>query len=378
MSLYNSLSLFDSFKKICEDNPQEKIVFFQDNKSFFSFTYRDIYDQSSRIASLLRLNNIKSGDKVSVIMENNGFWPAAFFGIIRIGAISVPLNPYQEKDEICRLIKHSDSKLIITSAKNEQNVKELTRGLNIPISSVDSIDMSRKIPEPPEKEMFLNEKPGTDRIASIIYTSGTTASPKGALISHKNLLSNIDSLKKLDILKKTDCMICLLPFYHSFPFTVNMLLPLLSEVKISIPGNIDDESIFACLKQTGVTIIVGVPRLFSSFWEEINENINSLWFLKRFLLNLFPKLILKKLREKFGGRLRLMVNGGAKLSVEVSRLFHKWGIPVYEGYGLTESSPVLTFNLPSSFKPGSAGRPRKPGPTGYPRGRFPVALGLLW
>ena len=147
MSPYNSLSLFDSFKKICEDNPHEEIVFFQDNNRFLSFTYQDIYDQSSHIASHLRLNNIKDNDKVAVIMENNAFWPAAFFGIIRIGAISVPINPFQEKDELCKLIIHSDSKLILTSARNEQNVKELARDLNIPISSVDSIDMSKKIPD---------------------------------------------------------------------------------------------------------------------------------------------------------------------------------------------------------------------------------------
>jgi long-chain acyl-CoA synthetase len=205
-----------------------------------------------------------------------------------------------------------------------------------------------------------------------VYTSGTTATPKGVILTHENLLSNFESLIQLNLITPDDCLISLLPLHHTYPFMVNLLLPILLGSKISFPLNLNLEEILDCLKKTNVTIFIGVPRIFTLLHEKIKNNLKTIPFFKKHLLQaslsaaLFlrkhsqinlSKLLLTELHQKFGTHLRAMASGGAKLNAKVAGDFYKWGFSILEGYGLTETSPVVAFNMPDNFKIGSVGKP---------------------
>jgi len=357
-------NIFEAFEETYKKYPYKELIYYKEKSTYTSLTYRDLYYHSLNLANLLKANAIQKDDVVAIILENSPYWPVAFLGLMRIGAVALPLNPEQGHSELKRFIVDADSRFIITSSNIEPRIKESLGDLSLPIFLIDSqITLKKKqsILADATRESFIPE-----HTASIVYTSGTTASAKGVVLSHKNLLANAWSLRQLNLITPEDNLICLLPLYHSYPFMVNLLLPILSGASISFPDNLNAEEILECLKSTGVTIMIGVPRIFNLFYEKINKNIKGKFLLNAFLgfanairktsgINL-SRVIMNDLHKKFGGNLRFMISGGAKLNIKVAQAFYKWGFTILEGYGLTEASPVVTFNLPDDFKFGSVGK----------------------
>jgi long-chain acyl-CoA synthetase len=359
------------FKEICATYSQRKAIIFKQNQNYRFLTYHQLYQRIIGIAGLLMKNGIKKPDKVTIILENSPLWPQAFLGVLHIGAVTVPLNPHLEYEEVLNCIFHSESKCILTSSSLYPKVREIVKDFEIKIITLDSEEIAKEIEECSQQEVE-QETILPDDLASIVYTSGTTSFPKGVMLTHKNLLSNVTSLKSLNLINSNDCFVAILPFYHTYPLTTNLLLPLLSGVKISFPSYIDSGEILECIRYTDVTILVGVPRIFSLFYERIKNNINSLSFIKKSILQILltlslplrrylninlAKSLLGDLHKKFGTNFRFMFSGGAKLNPEIAQAFYKWGFTILEGYGLTETSPVVSFNLPNSFKIGSVGKP---------------------
>ncbi|MCM8823915.1 MAG: AMP-binding protein [Candidatus Omnitrophica bacterium] len=362
-------SIFESVKEAYSKSPQKELIYFKQGKNYTSLTYQDIYTQAIKLAYLLKKNNIKREDKVAIILENSPLWPSVYLGIMRIGAIAVPLYYQTEKNEIKDILVHSQCKIITTSSNLLTYLKEIGETLNIKTVTIDTDEITedeKKIEEFLPKDNILPQT-----IASIVYTSGTTATPKGVILTHKNFLANVESIKKLNIITPNDCLISILPYHHTYPFVVNLLLPILTQAKISFPSHIEGEEILDCIQNTKVTVMVAVPRVLSLFYEKINAKLNSLPFYKKALVNILlnigvflrkktsfnlAKIILKELHTKFGKGFRFLISGGSKLPVEIAQAFYKWGFTILEGYGLTEASPVITFNKPEDFKLGSIGK----------------------
>ncbi len=362
----NHSTIFQAFEAVYKKNPEATVIYFKENNDFPSFSYRDLYNRALYAAHLLLENNIKKGDSVAIILENSPFWPVAFLGVTRLGAAAVPLYHELTFEELRQLILHSETQAVLTSANIQLRVKEAVSGLSIPIIVLNDTPQQDKHETLPK----IDISPGD--IASIVYTSGTTALPKGVMLSHKNYFSNLESIKQLNLITPDDCLISLLPLYHTYPFMVNLLLPILIGARISFPASLDFTEISLCLQKTRVTVLVGVPRLFTLFYERITQNIKSLTPLKRFFLNAvlgfslqlrnccglnLSKIALKQLHSKFGADLRFMASGGAKLNKDIAFAFYKWGFTILEGYGLTETSPVVSFNAINNFKFGSVGKP---------------------
>lgn len=364
-----SLTLFESFQKAYQNYPQKEIVYFKKDNNYTTLTYEDLYQKAKEISYLLLKKGIQKNDRIALILDNAPDWIAAFFGILRLGAIVVPLNPEEEIEEIKCSLEHSQSKLILTSSALSFRFKKLGREEN----SIIALDKEKFSPNHPSRsQQEIPPTIHTDDLAVIAYTSGTISSPKGVMLTHKNLLSQITALKKINLINSDDCIIALLPFYHIYPLMVTLLFPLLTGVKISIPSPLNFAEIRNCINQTGVTIFIGVPKLFSLFYEAINRNLGELSFLKKFFLSIsltlgtvlrkmfsinLARIILKNLHKNLGGKIRFMVSGGAKLNPEIALAFYKWGFTLLEGYGLTEASSVVSFNLPKKCKIGSAGKP---------------------
>ncbi len=403
-------TIFQAFEATFKKNPGAKVIYFKENNDFSFLSYQDLYSRALYVAHLLLENSIKKSDSVAIILENSPLWPIAFFGVMRLGAIAVPLYHELAFEELRHLMLHSETRAVLTSANIAPRVKEAVSGLSIPIivlnseemltfchpegghirfaqcglrpteGSIPRIDSSLRPSGFAQNDTFQQSRQkflpiidvSPDDIASIVYTSGTTALPKGVMLSHKNYISNLESVKQSNLITPDDCLISLLPLYHTYPFMVNLLLPILIGARISFPASLDFTEISLCMQKTPVTVLTGVPRLFTRFYERINENIKNAAPLKRVFLNVvlnislqlrnccgfnLSKIALGQLHSKFGADLRFMVSGGAKLNKDIASAFYKWGFTILEGYGLTETSPVVSFNTLDNFKFGSVGKP---------------------
>jgi len=358
-------NIFLIFKEIATEKGESPALFFKKNDKYQCLSYKNLYEKAITLGNFLLKKDINPQDKVAIFLENNYFWPISFMGIMYIKATSLPLNFQATEEELNYLIFHSQAKLLLTTSNLYSKAKEITKNTDCRILVLED-NFFQELTDTQLKVDFSDAR--KDDIACLVYTSGTTRTPKGVMLTHRNLLSNMHSLLKLNILKPTDCFISVLPLYHSYPFLTNLLLPLLSGAKISYPPQIEAEAILECIQKTGVTIFVGVPRLFSLFHEKILSQLKKhpFWFLLNPLLNIFlplrketinlAKILLSPLHKKFG-KVRLFISGGAKLDIKVAKDFYKWGFTLLEGYGLTEASPVVSFNLPHKFKFGSAGIP---------------------
>ncbi|MBN1913029.1 MAG: AMP-binding protein, partial [Candidatus Omnitrophica bacterium] len=208
-------------------------------------------------------------------------------------------------------------------------------------------------------------------IASLIYTSGTTGSPKGVMLTHKNLCSDFQSIDKLKLFSDKDIFISILPLHHSYPFMITLITPLFCRARVTYTSSLRSDELLNLMREANVTVLVGVPQLFSIFFKNISDKmkkiplifkvplsglVEMLWQVRRFSGINLSRLFLAKIHRPFGRSLRFFACGGAKLNEEVARFLVKIGFTILEGYGLTETSPVVTFNPLKRQKIGSVGR----------------------
>ncbi|MCM8782420.1 MAG: AMP-binding protein [Candidatus Omnitrophica bacterium] len=268
------------------------------------------------------------------------------------GLVCVPLDSQLTPPEIKNLISDCSGRILFCSSEimNKKIDQEIENALQ-KIVVIDSLRFCEKIPP---QGIPLPELDSED-IASLIYTSGTTDIPKGVLLTHANLCSNFLSLKELNLFSSSDNFLSLLPLHHIFPFMANALVPLLDGATITFPASgFKPAELAKIIKEAKVTILIGVPQLFNLLHNAIYEKIKHIPGIIRFLLAPFFK---KKIKDSFGKQLRFLVSGGARLEPKIAKNLTNFGFTILEGYGLTETSPVATLNLPGKVKFGSVGLP---------------------
>ena len=370
MNILENKNIFQAFTKSCNKNPHKEVFTYKKNNAYTSISYGKLYEQTISFASFFRDNEIYKNTSVSLILEDSPIWPEILFALSAIGAIIIPMNPELDQEEMLNCILHSESKHIITSAKLYQRLQNTITHIQLNKIILDDV-LIENIFTNHKKTNFVPSDITPDATALMIYTSGTTATPKGVILTHKNLLSNCSSLFKLDVLSPNDCIAAILPFYHAYPLMVTLLFPILTGAKISFPENLNSQHLIDCIKNTEVTIFIGVPRVFEILYEKIKTKLNNLFFIKRIIIKLslwlsqplqkyfkinFSKLILSELHKAFGKHLRFMISGGAKLKPKVAESFNYWGFILLEGYGLTEASPVISHNSLNDLIIGSVGK----------------------
>ncbi|MBN2483167.1 MAG: AMP-binding protein [Candidatus Omnitrophica bacterium] len=365
-------TVFERYYAQALAHPHKNIILYPQDAHYTTLTYGQITHQAIRLSAHLTSQGIHRDSNVALILENSFQWPAAFLGILHNGARVVPLNPALATEELFTYLEHAQVKCVITSSRHKERLSQFTDTRRISLIEIDSKTVSELLNsetmDPVPEPATANE----NDTALIVYTSGTTASPKGVQLSHKNLLSNIESISKLNLISGDDCLIAILPFYHSYPLMVTLILPLLIGAKISFPTSLDIQELIQCIQLTNVTIFPGVPQLFDLLAKTIKKKIAGSFFLTRFLLNFFlnfasgirahtpfnpAKFLLTDLHAYFGKQLRFMVSGGAPLNTQTARSLYRYGFTVLEGYGLTETSPIVSFNTLTERKLGSIGKP---------------------
>jgi long-chain acyl-CoA synthetase len=365
-------------------------------------TYKELKEETDAFAFGLAALGLKKDDSVSLISENRPEWVYADFGMQLLGIINVPLYPSLTSDSIEYILNDSESKAIIVSTgfqlnkvqKIMKNCKHLKHIIILndhdDVNTTDNLFTFKQIQEKGKSiqnnnpELLKKSASGIkeDDVCTIIYTSGTTGEPKGVILSHENIISNVNAVLEVIPITKDDVFLSFLPLCHIFERMGGYYTAFAAGCTVYYAESI--EKVATNLLEARPTLMTSVPRLFERIQSRIIKNVESqsvtkqkifYWALdlgKQFCAakkkgsvplvlstkyKIADKLVFKKIRERTGGRLRFFISGGAALSKELGEFFEAAGIQIVEGYGLTESSPVITANRPDDYKFGTVGKP---------------------
>jgi len=320
-------------------------------------SYRDVESASKKIAAIIRSYGIEKGDRIALLAENSARWGIAYFGIIRSGAVVVPILTDFTADQIRNILAHSGAKAVVCSGKLFQKIQS-----DLTILALDVKDGSRRDPtsgQPVEGSAIVSDEalrsfeaasPKSDDIAMIVYTSGTTGLSKGVMLSHGNILSNATACKSIIILHRTDRLLSILPLAHTYEFTIGFIIPFLAGSHIFYLDRPPSATVLLpALKSVRPTIMLSVPLVIEKIYR---SNIKPTLEGMRLYSNSFFKPLLIgfagiKLKKTFGGKLRFFGVGGAPLSADVEEFLKKARFPYAIGYGLTECSPLIAGCPPS-------------------------------
>ncbi len=401
------IQFFEDSVRLFENNPYlwEKKV-----DKFEAASYKEIREQVHLFASGLLSYGIKKGDRIALLSEGRNDWMVSELGILYTGAVNVPLSILLNKSELKFRLQHSGTRMIIASKKQYEKVKSVINDLpdlERVILLDDKIDAGKK-------ELLFSElvKSGAEYLkknrgefekvftsilesdyANISYTSGTTAEAKGIVLSHLNYFANVQQAYSLLDVSPNWRIFLFLPWDHSFAHTAGLYSFMgkgasVAALQIGATPIETIKNISINMKEVKPQIMFSVPSFAKNIRKNIENGIRSkgalieklfkhalslnydynkdgyrkgggLLFLKLPLMKLYDLIIFKKIRDQLGGEMEYFVGGGALLDLELQKFFYAIGVPIYQGYGLSEASPVISANAPQKHKLGSSGVPVK-------------------
>ena len=355
-----------TIKEMLERNAEkyhDRVAFqMKEGKSYRKITYGKTLHLVRRIQTFLIKTGIKNGDRVALISENRPEWALSYLAIVGLGAIAVPLDAFLNPEEVQPLLKDSDTKAIILSKKYIDYIKKTKlEGRSLFMEEFENFSTPAST---------LTGEVKLEDIASIVYTSGTTGAPKGVMLSHNNIMSNVVSVASLFDTVPKENLLSILPLHHTFETTVGFLAPFYKGSIITFAESLKSNKILANMQETGVTAMCGVPLLYQLLYNGIVREVEEknltklfsiLFLISKFFRNVIDvnlgKFLFASVHKKFGGKIRFFVSGGAALDPDIARNFEIMGFTMLQGYGLTESSPVLACCTLEKNKIGSVGQP---------------------
>lgn len=389
-------TLSKAFLRSVGENGDKPALLVKREKQFRPITYHELGRRVYQFARGLHALGVAPGDRVAILSENCPEWAITDWANLCLGAITVPIYPTLTPAQVREILVDSEPKVLVVSDKRQlkkaQDALKDTRlqivligmqpdeqGEALPFEQV--MNMPGELSEEGFRKMALSVQP--DDLATLIYTSGTTGEPKGAMLTHANFISNIQACLEVLEIQKNDLFLSFLPLSHVFERMAGHFLPIYAGLTIAYA-----ESLFtlaADMVEVKPTVMLGVPRFYTSVQDRILASIREQTPLKqklfykalevgkiysrcwregrscplsvRLMHSVLDQLVGAKIRERVGGRLRFFVSGGAALPKETAEFFHAFGILILEGYGLTETSPVLSVNPLHAPRFGSVGKP---------------------
>src|SRR5216110_1282545 len=363
-------------------------------------SHKEVAERVRHAARGLSSLGVRRGDRVAILSENRPEWAIADFACLTAGMTDVPIYPTLPADQIAYILKDSGAVAIFVSTKIQaEKIREIRSQLpslktvisfdELPGLTNMSLTELEKRGLPGEnsetistyREDALRTRP--DDIATLIYTSGTTGEPKGVMLTHDNIFSNVAASRTKIPFEGNDTVLSFLPLSHIFERMGGHYLMFATGTSIAYAESID--TVPVNLQEVKPTIVLSVPRLYEKMYARILETALTGGFLKRKIFfwargvaerwaneklagrepggmlakqyAVAQKLVFSKLKARTGGRLRYFVSGGAPLSPEINKFFFAAGLVILEGYGLTETSPVIAVNTPEDFRIGTVGKP---------------------
>ena len=352
-------NLCDLHRTMCRRMGEKVALRFRSWGRYRDVSYRDVRRQADRAAAGLLTLGIEPGDRVGILSENRVEWPIADLAVLSAGAADVTMHAPLSIDQVEYQLGHSQARGVIVS-NQEQADKILARLDELPdlefLVSFDPVTLStprlthlswqglchRGGQAEQEDEIAAREAAiDTSTLATLIYTSGTTGNPKGVMLTHGNLLSNVEAMVPIAFLQPDDILLSWLPYSHVYARLTDNYLATGAGITVAQAGSID--TLLDDLDAVKPTWLTAVPRFYEKIWtsvESLDEQTRN-----------------SHLKDIFGPRIRQLSSGGAPLPRHVCDGFDQAGLPIFEGYGLTETSPVIAFNHAEACRYGSVGLP---------------------
>jgi long-chain acyl-CoA synthetase len=377
------VNLVDLYVKSCKKFESRPLFGTKKNGAWGFITYGKFKREVDRFRAGLRTLGVGKGDRVAIIADNCVEWAVAAYATYGLEAAFVPMYRAQRSDERRFILEDSGARVVIVA---DSAVYDDIKAMGIP-SIEHVIGLTRPSDDPSSwaalmeaggNAPFAPLSPAPETIASFIYTSGTTGKPKGVMLSHGNVVSNVNGVHEIFTFEPDDRSLAFLPWAHAFGQTVEVHC--LLSMGCSVAINDELEHLIPNLAEVKPTILVAVPRVFNRIYERVNSEIaerpdyvqriirtgiggakkrargERLGALERLDLALDETLVFSRIKERFGGKLKYAISGSATLGREVGEFIDAIGLIVCEGYGLTEASPIVTANIPTARRLGSVGR----------------------
>lgn len=377
-------TFYDQFAACEQSGPQNVALEIQRHDQVESYTYAEVRTMAEAVGRWLTAKKPEAGARVAIFADNHPRWVAMYLGTIAAGYTAVPLDTAFHADQVAKLLKDSGAVLLVTDVKHLPTAQKAVAGLPVELVLTDPSGLKEgKDPGQPrwiaDLDAMFKAGPGNfraveapaDNVAALLYTSGTTADPKGVQLTHANLLGEVNAVFGLLQIGPTDAVLGILPMFHVLAQMANLLLPLVKGARVVYLETLNTTELLRALQERQITAFAVVPQFFYLIHERIFKEVAKRgkiaesilrWLMRinRFLRKIgmnAGKLFFGKIHATFGTRMRYLITGGSRFDPVVARDFHDFGIDLLNAYGLTETSAAAFLNPPGKVVIGSVGPP---------------------
>jgi len=378
-------TFYDRFVECSERWPDNVALELQRHDHLESCTYAELHRWAESVGRWITENGFARGSRLAIFADNHPRWVAAYLGIIASGCAAVPLDTALHADQVTKLLKDSGTSAVFVDAKHVPVAREAAKSLRLGLILMDPERMTNhSIQENWLANMpaIFNAGPGKfqpapandDDLASLLYTSGTTADPKGVMLTHANFLGEVEAVFNWIDLGPTDALLGVLPLFHVLAQMANLLLPLVKGSRVVYLESLNTTELMRALKERNITAFAVVPQFYYLIHERIFQEIEkrgavtkkvfgAMVALNRFLrkigIHSAGKILFGKIHDTLGPKMRYMATGGSRFDPEIALSFHDLGIDVMQALGLTETTAAIFVNSPDNNVIGSCGKAMK-------------------
>ena len=373
-------TFYDRFRECAQRWPNNVALEIQRRDQVESYTYAELRQMAESVGRWLTEQKVPAGSRAAIFADNHPRWVAAYLGIIASGNTAVPLDTALHADQVAKLLKNSGSELLFCDEKHLAIAREAVGKSAIGIVLLDAVDAGEgaRATQANLDTIFATGAgafvpvPATEAdIASLLYTSGTTADPKGVMLTHGNLLGEVEAVFGWADLGPDDAVLGVLPLFHVLSQMANLLLPLVKGVRVVYLETLNTTELLRALSERKISVFAVVPQFFYLIHERIFKEVSQrgklaqsvlralmavTLFGRKFGINL-GKIFFKKIHHTFGDRMRYLVTGGSRFEPQIALDFHALGIDVLQAYGLTETTGAAFANSLRNNAIGSVGPP---------------------
>jgi long-chain acyl-CoA synthetase len=371
-------TFYDRFRECAERWPEHIALEIQRRDRLESYRYREVKQMAESVGRWLVENGFQPGARIAIFADNHPRWVTVYLGIIAAGCTAVPLDTALHPDQVMKLLKDSGSSLLFCDARNYSVAAQAVNGLQVGI-------VLTEVTEPVEGEAvghldaifaagahdFSPVAVSSDSVAALLYTSGTTADPKGVMLTHANLMGEVEGVFAVLRIGPEDAVLGLLPLFHALAQMANLLLPLVTGARVVYLETLNTTDLLRALRERKITAFAVVPQFFYLIHERIFKEISQrgkiaqlavrgLMSLNRMLRRLglnAGRIFFRQIHQTFGGTMRYLITGGSRFDPQVGREFSALGIDILQAYGLTETTGGAFLTSPADNVIGSVGRP---------------------
>jgi long-chain acyl-CoA synthetase len=377
-------TFYDRFVECAERWPGNVALELQRHDQIESCTYSELHRMAESVGHWITQNRFPRGSRLAVLADNHPRWVACYLGIIASGCAVVPLDTALHDDQVTKLLKDSGAAAIFCDAKHLPVARPAIAELKLGAILMDP----DRMPGGNSSEQWLGELPAifqagpgdfkpveakNDDLASLLYTSGTTADPKGVMLTHANFLGEVDAVFNWVELGPSDALLGLLPLFHVLAQMANLLLPLVKGSRVVYLETLNTTELLRALTERNITAFAVVPQFFYLIHERVTQEIakrgavtqklfGSMVAINRTLrkvgINAGP-IMFRKVHDTLGPKMRYLVTGGSRFDPAIARAFYDLGIDVLQAYGLTETTAAVYANSPHDNEIGSVGKALK-------------------